>query len=405
MIQETEKALIGALLLSQKKIIDVVETVRAEDFSCEQARIAFIHIVGLWSEKKSIDLVSVSNCDRALVDYLASSTSGTYTPAAHDYAFEIAGEAKKRRILSTLQKISTSNKKNEQLLDDVLSLYQQEMSAGKKNPDILPVLRRFDEKVKSNKRNGSMGFNTGFKFLQEKYIQYIPGHIWAIGGWTSTGKTAVMIQKIINLINDGKNPSIVIISTEMTEEQIISRLVANMTGVHSYRILSENYHDEEEKELSDVAKSVLSSTKLKIYDDIFTLADIETAFRKADLQGGVDIGFVDYVQNIRVPEAKGQYQEQSEIAQRLQKLAKDVKATLVCLSQVSNDVGRGNTDLLELKGAGDWSAVADIGVMLKRHKVDKYKMSYEVKKNRHGSLCDSVLEFKAEYTSLTEATR
>jgi len=405
MIQETENALIGALLLSQKKIIDVVETVKAEDFFCEPARKAFIHIVALWSEKKSIDLVSVSNRDRSLVEYLASATTGAYSPAAHDYAREIAGEAKKRRILSTLQKITSSNKKNEQLLDDVLSLYQQEMSAGKKNPDILPVIKRFDAKVKQNKKNGSMGFNTGFHFLQERYIQYVPGHIWALGGWTSTGKTAVMIQKIINLINEGMSPSIVIISTEMTEEQIISRLVANITGIHSYRILSGKYNDEEENERAEVAKSVLSSTKLKIYDDIFTLADIETAFRKADLQGGVDIGFIDYVQNVRVPDAKGQYQEQSEIAQRLQKLAKDVKATLICLSQVSNDVGRGNTDLLELKGAGDWSAVADVGIMLKRHKVDKYKMNYEVKKNRHGSLCDSILEFKAEYTRLAEATR
>ena len=402
MIQEIEKALIGALILSQKRIIDVIETVRPEDFTCDPARKAFVHIVNLFREKKSVDLVSVSAADPSLVQYIAHATSNTYEPAALDYAHILAQNAKKRRLVAGLQSIQNSKGKNEDLLQDILSLYQQEMTAGKKNPDILAVLRRFEETVKCHKQHGRMGFDTGFKFLSRKYIQYIPGHIWALGGWTSTGKTAVMVQKIRHLIEIGQNPAIVVISTEMTEEQIISRMMANFSSVHSQRILFGKYHEVEEEDRAEVAKSIIASMNIKIYDDIYTLDGIETAFRKADLQGGVNIGFIDYVQNVRVPNAGSQYQEQSEIAQRLQKLAKDVRATLICLSQVSNDVGRGNSELLELKGAGDWSAVADVGVMIKRHPTDKFRMKYDVKKNRHGALCEGILEYVGEYTSLVE---
>ena len=171
-----------------------------------------------------------------------------------------------------------------------------------------------------------------------------------------------------------------VISTEMTEEQIVSRILANITGVHSYRILTGKYHDEFEADVVASAKDRLSRARMSIYDDIYRLEDIETAFRKADLQGGINVGWIDYVQNCRWPDAKSQYQEQSEIAKRFQALAKDVRATLICLSQVSNDVGRGNTDNLELKGAGEWAAVSDIGLMLKRHVSDKHCSSARSKR-------------------------
>ena len=112
--------------------------------------------------------------------------------------------------------------------------------------------------------------------------------------------------------------------------------------------------------------------------------------------------FIDYVQNCKWAEAKSQYQEQSEMAKRLQALAKDVRATIICLSQVSNEVGRGGTDQLELKGAGEWAAVSDMSVMLKRNSKEKYQLKYMVKKNRHGALDECVMEFKNDFTRLEE---
>lgn len=403
-ISSTEQALIGSLLLSQKKLIDVMEIVKAEDFSTVEGFTAFSLIADMWRKKRNIDVISVGNGDPKMLQYLSASTSVAYAPSASEYAYSIAKAAKDRRIKDRLKKIMASNFSPDITLSSLLDLYQQEMSAGKKNPDITPVLQRFDEQVRKNKKVGRMGFATGFNFLEKLYVQYCPGHIWTIGGFTSTGKTAVMIQKICNMILSETCPRIVVISTEMTEEQMVSRMVANITGIHSYRVLTGNYHDDEEADRASAAKSVLSASNMKIYDDIYTLGEIETAFRKADLQGGVNVGFVDYVQNVRVPEAKSQYQEQSEIAKRFQKLAKDVKATLICLSQVSNDVGRGNTDQLELKGAGEWSAVSDLGIMLTRHKTEKFRLKYEIKKNRHGALGQAELEYKNEYSSFKEKT-
>ena len=118
------------------------------------------------------------------------------------------------------------------------------------------------------------------------------------------------------------------------------------------------------------------------------------------MQGGVDVGFIDYVQNCSVPTAKSEYQEGSQLAKGLQRLAKDVRATIVCLSQVSNDVGRGNSSQFELKGAGEWAAVSDVGIMLTRGQNNKCTLKYAVDKNRHGPLHQHKMAYIDHFTRI-----
>jgi hypothetical protein len=58
--------------------------------------------------------------------------------------------------------------------------------------------------------------------------------------------------------------------------------------------------------------------------------------------------------------------------------------------------------LINYKGAGEIAASADLGIELEREKDNKERMRFIIKKNRHGMLGESVLEFTNEYTRLTE---
>jgi replicative DNA helicase len=398
---QVEQALVGSLMISPDRIIKIADVVRPTDFADTRAQMAYTSILGEYSSKRPADLVSIAAKHPALAGWLSEATGSACPPAVGSYATEIANSARLRRIRTGIEAAAMESEADI-ILSRVMGLYQHEMRAGHKAPEITDVLRRFYDVVRENRKKGRVGFSTGFNVFERQYIRYQPGHIWTIGGYTSVGKTAFMVQQIVNLLVSGENPSILIISTEMTEEQIVARIVANITGVHSFRILTGNYREAWEEETVTAAMDSLGKARLTIYDDVYRLDDIETAFRKADLQGGVDVGWIDYVQNCRWPEAKSQYQEQAEMAKRLQSLAKEVRATLVCLSQVSNDVGRGNTDQLELKGAGEWAAVSDVGIMLKRNKTEKHRLKVEIKKNRHGALGEAEFEYVNEYTSLHE---
>lgn len=396
-----ESSVIGSILLDPGKMIDVVKEVKAEDFSSIQGRAAFAAIVAEWREKKHFSIIDVSVLHPELAIYLSEAMSKAVPLGVKSHAAEISKRAKAKRIQDGMKNILSSMTSPDDMLSAMMSLYREEISVGRKDPSIKSVINRVSRYM-STVKDGKIGFDVGFGFLREVYCRYIPGHIWLVGGFTSVGKTAVMIQKVCNLIVCGEGARIVIISTEMTEEQLVARILANFTGVPSMRILSGNYHSTaEEKSVFD-AKNALKHSELAIHDAIYTIDDIEVALRKAALQGGVDVVFIDYVQNCRWPGAKSRYQEQSEIANRFQALAKEVKATLVCLSQVSNDVGRGNTEQLELKGAGEWAAVADYGIMLSRHKTERHRLKYMLKKNRHGALTERELEFQNVFTRLGE---
>jgi replicative DNA helicase len=161
----------------------------------------------------------------------------------------LQGENDSDCVTAELTVILKARDSSEDRLENILFLYQREMFVGKKDPEISSVLKRFNNEVERNKNRSSMGIPTGFRFLDDLYVQYIPGHIWTIGAYTSVGKTAVMVQKLCNLIAMDIDLSLLVISTEMTEQQVVARILANFTGVHSYRILSGKFRHGEEEEV------------------------------------------------------------------------------------------------------------------------------------------------------------
>lgn len=399
-----EAGLVGSLLVDPDKVVSVADVVALTDFTDEKAQLAYGAIIDTWKSRQPVNLLTIAkrlNTCPGIASYLGNASSCAFPPSVRQFAHDIAEAARFRRVRAAVEAASKATTPQD-LLNDLMEIYRAEMRSGKKAPDMKSVMARFNGVVTTNREQGKVGFRTGFSGLDGVYARFAPGHIWTVGGFTSVGKTASMVQMICNAIAGGETPSIVLISTEMTEEQVVARIVANFTGVPSFRVLSGNFHTAEEADSVEKIKALLAGYHLAIHDDIYQLTEIETAVHKADLRGGVDIAVIDYVQNCKWKEAKSQYQEQSELAKRFQVLAKDTRSTLICLSQVSNDVGRGVTDQLELKGAGEWAAVSDYSIMLSRHKTEKHRLMLDLKKNRHGALTKFELEYKNEYTRLEE---
>ena len=396
-IASYEQAMVGGLIRRPDWIQNVIGNLRAEDFSSHKAKGAYLAITSLWTSQEPVDMISVAAMIQDPI-WIAEAVEHSIINKPEHYSAFIRDEARTRRVDSGLQWIAKLGTADERL-SAMYQLYCTELAEGKKDAGIGAVLRRFELLQAKNRERTSMGWPTGIQFLEDAYIQFCEGHVWLIGGFTSVGKTATMIQHVCNLITLDPAPRLVIVSTEMTEEQVVGRILANLTGVASYRIISGHFRHGEEEVVQN-ARRMVASAALTIHDDIYEVRDIEAALTKANMQGGVDVAIVDYVQNCILSEAPSQYQEQAQMAKRFQKMAKDIRCTLVCLSQLSNSVGRGETDQLEFKGAGEWAAVSDIGILLQRSKKDDGRILYDVKKNRHGKRVAFTCEYKMDFTSL-----
>ncbi len=336
----------------------------------------------------------------------------TMSPAAaEDAARRVAEAAFVRRLGADLRALAEKTRDDAHcdragLLRDLSDLYRLASTDGEQRRDntIAAAVGRFTETQRQNRERGSVGMRTGFTLLQDDGIEYQPGHLWVVGGKTSVGKSAWMIEALCRFFRLNQDRRAVIFSTEMTETQNVARLLANSTGYAANVIASGNMLPQHAEHV-EAEKAVLAARKLHIETMPRALADIAAVCRRLNMsEGGLDMVWIDFIQNVTTP-SKDDYSRMSDIARSLQALALELECCIVCLSQLSNQAAREEHDNLEFKGAGEIAAACDVGVFLKRAKQDRTQLLFEVKKNRHGRCGMYRLQFADGYTRIEEITR
>lgn len=316
----------------------------------------------------------------------------------------IADSAKRRRLSAELRAIADSAaeaRSADIVLEDMMAAYRREAGETDVDARIGPVVERFKRAQATNKAAGRLGMRTGFTLMQEDFLVYQRGHLWVVGAWTSVGKTAYMIEAVNRFLRENEAGQVAIFSTEMKEEQNVARLLANRTGINANVILSGEMVEQHVRQVdSEIVRLV--QTNLVIHDRLRNIDDIMAQCRKLKFTSGLDLVWIDFIQNVHRPGEASQYVMMSQIAKDLQALAHDLSCTIVCLSQLPNHAGREDTGILEYKGAGEIAAACDVGVLMKRAKEDKTKILFDVRKNRHGKCGKYLMRFADGWTRIEE---
>ena len=403
MTSENEQMLIGSLILKPDNFFSVAEIVTEEDFASRPALVSFRAIREMIAAKKPVSIASMFHVTGDAA-WVATATDVPGIVASHKHlAGLVAEQAKVRRIeqkmlaaKNTLRDFGTDT-----ALQEIQQIYKDEVGGKTKGADIVSVSGRFREVVAENRKRGRVGVETGFINLAKDNITYQQGHLWVVGAWTSTGKTAWMIEAIKRIYSEF-NPCCAVFSTEMTEEQNVGRVLANVTTINSHKILAGRLSREEGDHV-DANLRWLESRNLHLFDQIRTVGGIENQCRKIALQhGSVDVVFIDFIQNIGKKGCASKYEMMSEIALDLQALAKELRCCVVCLSQIPTGAAKEDAGILEFKGAGEIAAAADLGVLLTKHKTEKGVILWESRKNRHGACGKFLLQYSDGYTRMQE---
>ena len=312
----------------------------------------------------------------------------------------VGGYCRRLKVASIKRKlddISNAPGSDYQRLDDIRALLDKKRVLENRAPrSMKDVEDNFDRMV----AEGVTYHPTGLRSFSTRWVDYVPGHMWVIGGRTSVGKTSFMVE----LMSRAEDIDMVLLSTEMTEAQMYARFVSQQSGIYSQKIIRGSTLTEDELDKFNMAKERVRKYRVQLVNDSFEIGSIEAMASKKKEEGKLDVLFVDYVQQLHVTGAKSEYEKHATLAARIYQLAQRLGITIVCLSQVSNAVSRGETDNFEVKGAGDWAAAADLGIRLKRaaEGEDINKMVVEVAKNRHGSTFSFDLRFNDSWTRLVE---
>ena len=401
--QDAEKAVLGAVLGDAEAFLKVKRLVKPEDFYNSEHQKIFQAMLDVHAAGLSVDLVTVSARLKDIgkkigAGYLAELSDDCPSSAnVKHWADIVKNKAKLRRIVEGARDIAKQATDPGADPRDIPTKLSIEVNHDAEVNQVSTVIKSLNENIK----NGYPGLPPCYDLLARTIRKVCPGHLWIVGGYTSTGKSAFLVDMIVRMYRNGLyNPGIAVFSTEMSCEQYLVRALSNYTTIPGWTITEKKMNPQQEALLVQ-AQVFFSQRNLYLYDRLYKIEEIENTARMLK-ENGLDIIAIDYIQNLW---GDGKiYDRMSRLAPLLQYLAKDLQVTIIALSQVSNEHVKdaGKSGVYGYKGAGEIAASADLGIELERDRDNDERMIFKVEKNRHGCRGEGVLRYIHNFVRLKE---
>jgi len=388
---ESERALLGALLLKPDAIHDVSDLVRSDSFYAEKHRIIFNAMRELIERGEPIDQVSLSArlSDQGLLEragsrsYLAELAAAAPAPGnyAH-YADLVSRKSLMRSLIDAAYTINESaydeSRDTMEVLDEAeKSVYAiGNASAAHKFIAIGDTIHAAWERLEalSHKEDGIRGVPSGFPALDNLLSGFHPSDLVILAARPSMGKTSLALDIARNAAVRHNVP-VGIFSLEMSNEQLIDRMLAAESFVNSWKLRTGQVRDEDD--FNRIRDALESLSKAPIYIDDKpgnTILAMRAVARRLKRERGIGLIVVDYLQLMAPTNTKASdslVQQVTEISRSLKSLARELQVPVIALSQLSRAVEQrgGKPRLSDLRDSGSIEQDADVVMFI--HRDDK----------------------------------
>ena len=422
---DAEMSLIGAILIDEEVLIDIVEIVKAADFYDKRHAAIFASIIRLYEHHQPVDLLTLTNelKKREALDavggssYLAELTN--YAPTAShaaSYAEIVAQAAVRRRLIKAGGDITELAFNEELTVPQLLGQSEAELfsvsDASLKQDlssmeDILnDSFERLDELYKN--KGAIRGIRTGYRDLDNKTAGLQRSDLIILAARPAMGKTTFVTNLAYNIATIEKK-SVLFFSLEMSKEQLVDRMLADAAGVDSWNIRTGNLSDEDFAKLAD-AMGEMAEAPIFIDDTPgVSVLEMRTKARRAAHDGELGLIVIDYLQLMQgsgsAKSSANRVQEVSEISRGLKLLARELNVPVIALSQLSRSVESRDPkipQLADLRESGSIEQDADIVMFLYREAYYNPETEREnitdliLAKHRHGPVGTIELYFHPE---------
>ena len=234
-------------------------------------------------------------------------------------------------------------------------------------------------------RDGHLsGISTGLVDLDEKMGGLQKSDLVIVAGRPGMGKTALATNIAFNIAKayvpqtepDGSiktiNGGIVgFFSLEMSAEQLATRVIAEQSGVASYKIRRGDLNEDDFRRIVDASREMQSIPFYIDQSGGISIAQLTARARRLKRQKGLDLLVVDYLQLLAGSKSRGdnRVQELTEITTGLKALAKELNVPVIALSQLSRQVESRDDkrpQLSDLRESGSIEQDADVVLFVYR---------------------------------------
>ena len=428
-----EQAVLGSIFISPEKLIMVREFISPDDFYKYSHKVIFRAMITLADRNDAIDAATVRNIlddqgdlqNIGGLGYIVELVNSVPTSAnAEFYAKIVSEKAMLRDIISKLtDTVNMAYEGNDS--DEIIATAEKALvdinehsnrSGFRKISDVLKVNYENLE-LRSQQTSDVTGLPTGFRDLDRITTGLHPDQLIILAARPAVGKTAFVLN-IAHNVGTKQNRPVAIFSLEMGAESLVDRMLAAEGMVDSHSLRTGQLTDQDWNNVT-IAQGALADAPIYI-DDTPGIKITEIRARSRKLSQEVDDGLglivIDYLQLISGTRPENRQQEVSEISRQLKILAKELKVPVIALSQLSRGVEQRQDKrpvLSDIRESGSIEQDADIVAFLYRD--DYYRREGEeaeeivedntveviLEKNRAGARGTVKLMFQKEYNKFS----
>lgn len=424
--EEGERIILGAVLLDNALIAQVIEQLKPDDFYSPRHRRIFEAMIALFEAARVIDpiLIGEELKKEGLLESIggiATITNLTYGlphfSDLRDYIKVVKDKSILRNLIRVCNEVTSEALSEEDDAENILDHAERRIFAlaDEKTRQgfsaIAPIAEEVIKKVEEyakRETHALTGLATGFREFDEKTSGLQRNDLIIVAARPSMGKTALCLTLAQNAAIHEK-AVVALFSLEMSKEQLVMRMLSSESRVDAHRFRTGYLTRDEWGRLAEGIQ-VLSDTKIFIDDSpgISVLQMRAKARRLKAEQKSLDLIVVDYLQLMQGSKrTESRQQEVSQISRELKSLAKELNVPVVALSQLSRAPEARNPPrpmMSDLRESGSIEQDADVVAFIYRE--DYYKPDDEnagiaeiiIAKQRNGPIGTVKLAFLKEFT-------
>jgi len=389
--REAEEAVVGAVLINPEVYYDVAQFLQADDFYIHRHKWIWEAFTRLHEQRTPVDMLTLSEeIDR--VDQLAELGGPAYLTAlinqvpsslnAESYGRIVEAHSIRRKMINAANQIASLAYNEESLVDTVMDEAEKavfNVSERRLKHDLVPissVLSEYYDRIDDlAKRDDEIfGVPTGFIDLDKILSGLQPSDFLIIAGRPGQGKSGFLLSVAKNAALTHKK-HVAVFSLEMSNEQVVQRLIAQETGIDSQKLRTGKL-DEEQWPLLAHSIEVFSDTKIFLDDTpALTPLQLRTKCRRLHMEYGLDLIIIDYLQLMGGDTRNdNRVQEVSYISRNLKVLARELNVPVLAAAQLSRAVEQRQEKrpiLSDLRESGSLEQDSDVVMFI--YRPDQYE--------------------------------
>lgn len=358
--EELEKAMLYYLIYEQEDYV-LDET----DFAFERNKRIIKAINELKAEKKEISIISlqsrISANNKQVIEYLTSLSEYVYATTA-DYIYnQVIELSKKRKLMELLQKSITELMEAENIdifMQDKIKQINKIAEINEKEQTFVEqVVETSTEIEKNTLQKPDYTLYTGITDLDKMICGLHKQELTIIGARPGVGKTTLALQIAEHIAERGTETAI--ISLEMSDTQVIQKLISRRARINSYKMRMGTLETKELEQVGIVSAEI-AELPIHLITKARTIQHIENIARKLKNKNNLGLMIIDYIQLIK---NKGKFnsreQEVADITRTLKLLSLELNIPIVGLCQLNRNAARQEPTLADLRESGAIEQDAD----------------------------------------------